>query len=252
MANDNHSNGAFLLSRSLFESDIWFMPPDYLKVWIYLIGKANHRGNKFRGYYCERGQYFCDYGELLEQLRYRIGYRTSAVNEGRMKDIMKYLRDTGRITTTKQPRGILVCVLNYDKYQNMANYGATAGATDEATAKQPGGNQSVRSINKNDNNEKNDKKVESGGAAAPTPAQLVRDFLNDESAREAVIRKIVAGGWEEAQLRSEVKKFCAYWTERNKSGLKQRWELEKTFELRPRLNKWLNNALQFSQRSHVR
>ena len=71
----NFSSGAFVISRSIFESEIWYKPPEYLKIWLYLIGKANHKGRKYKGYYCERGQYFCNYEELRGQLDYKIGYR---------------------------------------------------------------------------------------------------------------------------------------------------------------------------------
>ncbi len=118
---ENLSNGAFVLSRSIFESDLWFKPPEYLKIWVYLIGKANHSGRKYKGYHCERGQYFCDYNELTDQIKYKIGYRIKQLNENFMKHLMKFLRDTQRITTTKKPRGILITIPNYDTYQRISN-----------------------------------------------------------------------------------------------------------------------------------
>ena len=147
--NENFSKGAFILSRSIFESDLWFMPPEYLKVWIYIIGQANHKGRKVRGYPCERGEYFCDYHELSEQLRYSIGYRKSASNESHMKNLMKFLRDTGRITTMKKPRGILINVLNYSKYQDLNNYEKTTEKTDEQTSCKLRSSNIALSINKN-------------------------------------------------------------------------------------------------------
>ena len=90
-------------------------------------------------------------------------------------------------------------------------------------------------------------------AIAPTPAQQVQSFLNDTSVQETIIQKIVAsGGWQEESLRSEVKKFCAYWVERTGDGKKQRWQLEKTFEVRRRLTTWLGNSPKFSPQSHAR
>jgi len=50
----------------------------------------------------------------------------------------------------------------------------------------------------------------------------------------------------EDSARKELISFISYWTERNKSGTKQRWELEKTFELKRRLNTWFRNAGKFN------
>jgi|TARA_B100000315_G_C14404846_1_gene508200 hypothetical protein len=98
---ENFSNGVFNISRSIFESEIWYKPPEYLKIWLYLIRKANHKGRKYRGYFCERGQYFCDYNELREQLKYKIGYRNKIYGDFYMKNLMKYLRVSLMVTIVK-------------------------------------------------------------------------------------------------------------------------------------------------------
>lgn len=84
---------------------------------------------------------------------------------------------------------------------------------------------------------------------APTPAQTVRDFFTNDASRETMIQRLIAKGLPEEDARREVKKFCLYWTEQNKTGTKERWELEKTFELRRRLTTWLSNFSKFSPRS---
>jgi hypothetical protein len=148
---DNHKNGAFLSSRSTFDSDVWKNKPcEYFKIWFYLYGKANHTGQEYNGHYCERGQYFCTYGELLKQLEYKIGYRKKKYNDSFMKNLMKYLRDSLMISTAKKPRGILITLTNYDKYQKLENYEKTNDKTDEKTREKPEKNQLPLSINKND------------------------------------------------------------------------------------------------------
>jgi len=109
-----------------------------------------------------RGQYFCNTGELLEQIRYNIGYRKSKCNESTVKTVMKYLRDSQRITTMKKPRGFLVTVLNYSKYQNLKNYEKTDEGTHERTRAKPELNSTSPSINKNDKNDKNYKNDQLG------------------------------------------------------------------------------------------
>lgn len=120
---DNFDKGAFIVSRSIFESDIWWSkPPEYLKIWMYLIGKANHKDRKYKGYHCKRGQYFCNYGELQDQLTYKIGGRDKICSKDMIKNMMRNLRKMGQITTAKTPRGTLITICNYDRYQNISNY----------------------------------------------------------------------------------------------------------------------------------
>ncbi len=47
----------------------------------------------------------------------------------------------------------------------------------------------------------------------------------------------------------EVQAFTLYWTERSKNGKKQRWQLERTFEVDRRLLTWLRRASQGPPRS---
>ena len=53
-------------------------------------------------------------------------------------------------------------------------------------------------------------------------------------------------------VRIELNKFISYWTEKNGSGRKQKWEMEKTFEVKRRLATWFSNANKFSQRSSTK
>jgi len=48
-------------------------------------------------------------------------------------------------------------------------------------------------------------------------------------------------------LKIELKKFCNYWTEKNQSGTKERWQLEKTFEVKKRLTTWFNNIKSYQK-----
>lgn len=70
-----------------------------------------------------------------------------------------------------------------------------------------------------------------------TPSQKARKFLKEI---------------EESNLpdSDERKKFYNYWTEKNKSGTKERWELEKTFEVEKRFATWRVNAQKFNQSNY--
>lgn len=92
-------------------------------------------------------------------------------------------------------------------------------------------------------------KIERGVADAHSPKSVSSSFFSKspeeiDSYVSAVAEKT---GADRKWVASEVRKFLSYWTERNKSGTKMKWELERTFEVDRRLSKWLQNSQQWSK-----
>ena len=50
----------------------------------------------------------------------------------------------------------------------------------------------------------------------------------------------------------EIQKFVAYWTEPNKGKTKVRWQGEKYFDLRRRLNTWFANVEKFGPKKSAK
>jgi len=77
--------------------------------------------------------------------------------------------------------------------------------------------------------------------AAPTPREEFQEFLKSQ---ESEIQRLIAerGEGSDVFIRREVANFIGHWTERTAGGKKQRWELERTFELRRRLATWFRNS----------
>ena len=87
------------------------------------------------------------------------------------------------------------------------------------------------------------KKVIPVGTEAPlSPRQKARRFFGDPQMRSATALA-VSGKYNIplAGVEKEVTNFTSYWTELSLDGKKQRWELEKTFELPRRLGTWFRN-----------
>jgi hypothetical protein len=95
--------------------------------------------------------------------------------------------------------------------------------------------------------EKRREEIQEGVANAPTPKEKAKDFFNtvlkggDEfgSLKEVIATNT---GAPLEFLHKELLKFTSYWLELNPSGKKQRWELQKTFEVNRRLATWLSRA----------
>lgn len=85
--------------------------------------------------------------------------------------------------------------------------------------------------------------VEAKKTALPSPHQKAMDFfsLDDKglsSFCSELSQKMKA---EEKYVSSEVRKFIRYWTEKNQKGTRERWEMERTFEVDRRLATWFGN-----------
>ncbi|MBT3756272.1 MAG: hypothetical protein HOD64_12900 [Candidatus Cloacimonetes bacterium] len=155
---DRISGGYYIKARQIKNSWITHSAPVVREVWDYLLREANHKDAKYNGLTIKRGQLFRKYSEIRENLSWNIGYRKEQYSENQMKVAMKNLKKHSMIKLMKKPRGCLITVLNYDKYQTPVNYEATSEATNETTNKQPTSNQCLPSINKNDKKSNNEKK----------------------------------------------------------------------------------------------
>lgn len=160
--------GYILVSRKLIESEIWEKPPIYLKVWLYILSKAQHRPYKN----LDRGELIVSIPELIEVCSYKVGYRTERPSKTQIYNVLEWLRNSdeganeGRtsdtmITTTKTTRGMVVKVHNYNVYQDPKNYERNGVRNDEETTNGTMPERQADTINKNDKNVKNDKKKDS-------------------------------------------------------------------------------------------
>lgn len=80
-----------------------------------------------------------------------------------------------------------------------------------------------------------------------TPAQQMEKFLKLMKNKDQSYKDLISYLESEKKIppdisSAELDKFVNYWTELNKSGTKQRWELEKTFEVQRRLATWFGRV----------
>jgi len=142
------NNGFYIKARQIKESWIAEARPVVREVWDYLIREANHSEVKYGGFIVERGSLFRSYREIRDDLKWRVGYRYERYSESQMKRAMADLRREGMIELTSEPRGNLIKVLNYDKFQDIGNYVRTDARTDGRTSSEPVANQCRLPINK--------------------------------------------------------------------------------------------------------
>lgn len=158
--NANTDRGYILLSRSLIDSPIMKKPPEFLKVWIYLLAKASHKdtGN------LKRGEGFTSLAELAEVLSHFVGYRKVVPSKKKIWGIIEYLRrpcegndegntDDAMIVTTKVTHGIVYKVCKYDVYQSPELYEGNSEGNSTKITKVERRERQGNNINKNEQEE---------------------------------------------------------------------------------------------------
>ena len=176
--------GAFLLARQIFTSDIWKDKPATWKIiWVYILGTVNHKDNgKFK-----RGEGFF----MLKKDLDNIGYD---ITIDMVKKCMQWLRDSEMIRTKRSTRGVIIKVLNYNKYQTLDNY----QSTDKSTTKVLEKHQRSTTINKNDKNDKNEKYIAEASSAFDFSSKL-KLMTNDPNKA----MNIISAYWVYKEIRFE-------------------------------------------------
>lgn len=114
--------GYVLKARCIQESLIAHAPPHAREIFDYLVREANYEDRKVDGTIIKRGQVFTSYSEIQEALHWKIGYRKETYSKWACEAAMKLLTKATMVTTAKTTRGMIITVLNYDKFQDFENY----------------------------------------------------------------------------------------------------------------------------------
>jgi len=121
-----------MVSRQLINSKIWHKPPHYVKIWIYLLLKANHADRR-SGQKLNRGQCLVALRELCDAISYCRGYALRRPTKDSAWRALEWLREERMIATARTTRGLVITIVNYCRYQNPVNY-ERDGHREEAAA----------------------------------------------------------------------------------------------------------------------
>ena len=98
--------GYILIQRSIFDLQLL---PEYKLVYLYLISQASFRDRP----HCKLGQLLTNYETISKSLR---------IDSGKVKNIMRKLRDDGYIQSVKKKYLSLITINNYSALQNKKSY----------------------------------------------------------------------------------------------------------------------------------
>lgn len=192
--------GYFILARKIINSEIMKKPPLYMKVWVYLLARAQHsQYNQLK-----RGQVRTSIPEIQEACSWYVGARKQTPTKREIQVILDWMRGKSRkpveqsanvtsnssmIVTTKVTHGLIVTIENYDVYQSSSNYERYNESSAERTNETSSNSQEVlqykQECNKNEQENKDDDWLDID--LDPTPEQedlkQIRDLYIKRSGR---------------------------------------------------------------------
>ena len=131
--------GAFSVARKLFNSKIWSKDPLYLKVWIWIVGQANHSEHTKNNHKYQRGELVTTYDEIIKNTSHTYNRRRFYLTIKKIRVILRWLESENMIlvkplkselqptgadtrVVTRAYVGIKIIVINYDTYQDLKSY----------------------------------------------------------------------------------------------------------------------------------
>jgi len=223
------AKGWVKLHRKIEDNDLWFEEKfTGGQAWIDLMLGANHKEKTInvRGNIVTIGRGQLGWSEVTMATRWKWSRNKVRRFLKRLETEQQIKQQKYRYITT------IITILNYDKYQS------------DTAEKQQKDNR--RNITKN---VKNDKNVKKGEGRALTPVEINRYFFEEKEPYHKIRQELLQRGVPEKPLDRELSKFMAYWTEKNKSGTRDRWELQATFDVKRRLLFWLSKVSGFEKSS---
>lgn len=133
------AGGGFYLARKLFDSAVWFKPPLYIKIWVWILGQASYSDREMRGIPCSRGEFITTYDEIIRSNSHWHNKAHLSPSLKQIRIILEWLKSQGMISiqpiqdfqrpTGADPKartraylGIKIIVKNYSNYQNQESY----------------------------------------------------------------------------------------------------------------------------------
>lgn len=221
------TGGFIALHRQIRAHWLWqYREPQKLMWWLDILMEVNFEDKRvlMNGQLveCKRGQ------TLRSQLEWERRWRAS---RSAVRNFLELLRKEGMITTESVANTTRLTVCKYEDYQGQRPTERTTEDTTERTTEDTQHNKA--------NNLNNENNVSAAEPSLPKKSvkknweERESDFLNELETFKTEFGENL------------IKEFFRYWSEPNKSKTKMKWELQKTWETKRRLQKWRDNEGRF-------
>lgn len=191
-----------IVSKSITKHWLW-QNAEYLKWWLDLLYITND--DEERKVFANGNLYILERGQMIASLG-RLATRWNT-NRSKVNRFLAQLENSGLLKQEVKQRVKHLTICNYDIYRGLRNENETnlKQQSEQPVAKKP---------------------------KADPEAIKARQAAKKEDFYNSLVPFVELYG------REMVREFFDYWTEPNKSKTKMRFELEKTWDLKRRLNTW--------------
>lgn len=225
-------NGWIKLHRKLLDNPLMARPA-YRALWIEILLRATHNGTSvmFEGkrVRLEPGQFTT--GTLALS-------KATGVPRGTVVRILETFKNEHQIEQRTDHQCSMITVLKWKEYQSGEQPNGQRVDNEWTTN---GQRVDTKQECKNDKNEIMKEGITA--LVAPTPAEQAKDFFERPEARPPFLAVMTSKGISQSVALTEMEKFVGYWTEPNATGKKQRWQMQKTFEVKRRITTWAENII---------
>jgi len=200
----------------------WYHKSDMVHLFVHLLISANHKDSKWQGIEIKRGQLVTGLSSINKE---------TSISIQSIRTCIKRLKSTNEITIKSTSKNSIITVCNYDDYNDIIN--DTNRQINKQTNKQSTNNQQTTNNKQEGKELKNVNKEEYISKIQEKFYQSLITFV-DEFGKETI------------------RDFYEYWSEPNKSKTKIRFQLEKTWDTKKRLQRWTKNNFNEKNRTNSR
>jgi hypothetical protein len=172
--------GAFSVARKIYNSNIWQRPPLSLKIWLWILGRANYSNLEKNGKKYQRGELMTTHEEIIRSNGHYHNRQHILPTKKQIRLILQWLQNEGMICVIPVPQepcrtgantearagayiGLKISIVNYDTYQTLGNY---SGRHQDRDTAEPGQDNKKAEMNYND-------------LSAGLPETLIKRFSED-------------------------------------------------------------------------
>ena len=111
MGNEDHGTGFISLHRSILSWE-WYGDINTRCLFIHLLLTAQYQDKRVKGKTIKRGQRLCSTKVLSEEI---------GLSPQKIRTALEHLKSTGEITSQSGPKGTVITIKNYAKFQGLTN-----------------------------------------------------------------------------------------------------------------------------------
>ncbi len=186
----------------------WFEDSNMVKLFVFLLLKARHNDGTWKGINLKKGQILTGLESLSASLN---------ISKQTLRTCLKRLEKTGEINMQSTNKYRIITICKYDDYQDKQPL-PNKQTNKQLTSNQQATNKQL-TANNNGNKENNENKIikiQNEFYQSLTP--FVKEFGKET-----------------------IRDFYDYWSEPNKSKTKITYQLQKTWDTKRRLKRWVKN-----------